>query len=129
MRNRAKCRKCQDIIESFHSIDFVSCRCGTIAIDGGTHKYKVYADDFSDIIRVDDLGNEIYIQVQDSIIKNSEDPPTQSKKDLLGLLEDAIKNMENWPSDALQTYVTHGDILGLLSILSRILRVDCKEDN
>jgi hypothetical protein len=34
-RNRARCRQCGDIVESTSRHDFVSCRCGAIAVDGG----------------------------------------------------------------------------------------------
>lgn len=34
-RNRARCRKCITIIESEHRHDYVSCKCGAIAVDGG----------------------------------------------------------------------------------------------
>lgn len=36
LRNMAKCRKCNDIIESKHRHDFKFCKCGAIAVDGGT---------------------------------------------------------------------------------------------
>lgn len=36
VRNMAKCKRCGDIIESKYSHDFVSCKCGAIALDGGT---------------------------------------------------------------------------------------------
>lgn len=34
-RNAAKCRKCNDEIESMHVHDFKYCKCGTIFVDGG----------------------------------------------------------------------------------------------
>ena len=34
-KNQAKCRKCKDVIESKHRHDFVSCKCGSIFVDGG----------------------------------------------------------------------------------------------
>jgi len=36
-RNRARCRRCGDIIESRALHDFVWCRCRAIAVDGGDH--------------------------------------------------------------------------------------------
>ena len=36
IRNRIKCLKCGDIIESKHRHDFVWCSCGSCAVDGGT---------------------------------------------------------------------------------------------
>lgn len=38
IRNAAQCAKCEDVIESTHRHDFVSCKCGAIFIDGG-HDY------------------------------------------------------------------------------------------
>ena len=36
-RNSAECLKCGDKIESRHVHDFVSCSCGNIGVDGGSH--------------------------------------------------------------------------------------------
>jgi hypothetical protein len=36
MRNRIKCRKCGDIIESKSRHDFVWCKCKSVAVDGGS---------------------------------------------------------------------------------------------
>jgi hypothetical protein len=36
MRNRVKCRKCGDIIESKTRHDYVTCKCGAVAVDGGS---------------------------------------------------------------------------------------------
>jgi ribosomal protein L32 len=41
IRNRAKCKRCGDIIESKHSHDFVSCKCKAIALDGGTDYQRI----------------------------------------------------------------------------------------
>lgn len=35
IRNSAKCKLCDDEIESTHRHDFVSCKCGEIFVDGG----------------------------------------------------------------------------------------------
>lgn len=34
-RNRAKCKKCEDVIESTYGHDFKQCKCGAIFVDGG----------------------------------------------------------------------------------------------
>jgi hypothetical protein len=36
MRNRIRCRKCGDIIESKTRHDYVTCKCGAVAVDGGS---------------------------------------------------------------------------------------------
>lgn len=35
IRNRVKCKKCGDIIESKYRHDFVTCKCGAVSVDGG----------------------------------------------------------------------------------------------
>jgi hypothetical protein len=44
-RNRAKCLKCGDIIESKSRHDFVQCSCGEIFVDGGQEYYHAGAKD------------------------------------------------------------------------------------
>lgn len=36
--NKVRCKKCGDIIESETRHDFVVCKCGAVAVDGG-HDY------------------------------------------------------------------------------------------
>jgi len=38
--NRAKCKKCGDIITSDHRHDFKSCKCGAISVDGGSWYFR-----------------------------------------------------------------------------------------
>lgn len=38
VRNAARCRLCDDVIESKTVHDWVSCKCGAIFVDGG-HEY------------------------------------------------------------------------------------------
>ena len=38
VRNRIKCLKCGDIIESTYRHDFVMCSCGACFVDGGHDK-------------------------------------------------------------------------------------------
>ena len=33
--NKIKCKRCGDIIESINRHDFVNCKCGAVAVDGG----------------------------------------------------------------------------------------------
>lgn len=34
-KNKAKCKKCGDIIESTYRHNFVTCKCGSVSVDGG----------------------------------------------------------------------------------------------
>lgn len=36
--NKIRCLHCNDIIESKHGHDYVICKCGKVAVDGG-HNY------------------------------------------------------------------------------------------
>ena len=38
VKNKVRCKKCGDVIESKHTHDFVKCSCGEVSIDGG-HEY------------------------------------------------------------------------------------------
>lgn len=38
-RNRVKCKRCGDVIESLHQHDFKTCKCGSVSIDGGWNKH------------------------------------------------------------------------------------------
>ena len=49
IRNAARCKKCGDVIESKHRHDFVSCKCGAIAVDGGTDYIRWVFNDRDDI--------------------------------------------------------------------------------
>ena len=40
-RNRIKCLKCGDIIESKHVHDFKFCSCGNIFVDGGLEYSRI----------------------------------------------------------------------------------------
>lgn len=41
IRNMAKCKICDDVIESKHTHDYVMCKCGAIFLDGGK-EYQRY---------------------------------------------------------------------------------------
>lgn len=50
IRNSAKCKLCNDEIESKHRHDFVSCSCGEIFVDGGKSYIRRGAKDLNNII-------------------------------------------------------------------------------
>ena len=52
IKNKAKCLKCQQIIESRHCHDFVTCNCGGISVDGG----KDYLRRLGDLHNYEDLS-------------------------------------------------------------------------
>ena len=40
IKNIIKCNFCNDVIESKHRHDFVSCKCGRVSVDGGKDYFK-----------------------------------------------------------------------------------------
>lgn len=44
IRNAARCRKCDTVIESRTRHDFVTCRCGAIFVDGGLDYIRAGGD-------------------------------------------------------------------------------------
>jgi hypothetical protein len=130
MRNRAVCRLCNTIIESKHRNDYVTCACGEISLDGGSDSgyIRIIAKDFANCKRIDDEGNEIIFIVKD---KNELDTvePTKSKRTILiDALRTLIENMNRLPPDAMNSHVTHYDLLSVLLILEELLTDFCKED-
>jgi hypothetical protein len=144
MRNRAKCKLCNDIIESFHHYDYVSCKCGEISIDGGMDVRRCMARNWDNFLRVDDEGNEIIVKVKEkeelkplnekeivqdwvseelkTVDKWPESKPT--KKELIGMLDDMRKNIEALPQQAMTMPINHYDFCSLLILLSSILRAE-----
>lgn len=56
--NKAKCRRCGDIIESKSVHDYVICKCGAIAVDGGKEYLRRSAIDLNDIIEMSEETEE-----------------------------------------------------------------------
>ena len=113
MRNIAKCRLCESIIESTHEKDYVTCKCGEISVDGGT-LLRCAAKNFDNFIRVDDEGNEIIVKVVDA--------PKPTKEQLIEYLDEMRKNIEKLPTNALLTPVTQYDLASALLLIHSIFK-------
>lgn len=124
MRNRAKCKLCGDILESFHRYDYVTCRCGEISIDGGGDYYHCSAKNFDNFLRVDDEGNEIVVKIQDAdnSTTKEESQPELKRKDLIDMLEAMYKNIENLPSAAQHSPINHYDLYCALALIHQIFK-------
>lgn len=132
MRNRAKCKLCNDIIESYHPTDLVYCSCGQIGLDKGDGM-KCMADNWENFLRIDDDGKEIPVTVQNESTAGL--PQAEScgevvpkikpdKKEIKILVDEMIKNYENLPQQAMYAPTTHADLLSVLLILSTMLAAD-----
>jgi len=124
-RNRAKCKLCRCIIESFHPTDYVMCNCGEIFVDAG-EALKCGAKKWDNFLRIDDNGNEIVIKIKEEIndvkpLYNGEKP---TKKQLIEMLDEMANNIEKLPQHAMTAPITHYDHWSLITLLSAILRSD-----
>lgn len=151
MRNRAKCRLCGEIIESFAVGDYITCKCGEIGVHGGPIKFEcAVRSDWGNFVRIDDNDKEVEITVKDksTIRKNQmvEEIPTSkeslhvekgpdvkplykdkdrpTKEYLLNELERMIALIEGLPQGAMLQPVTHYDLASALILISSILRSD-----
>jgi hypothetical protein len=59
LKNSIKCNHCNDEIESKHRHDFVKCKCGKIAVDGGKDYRRTMFTEISDFTdtSIDDDGS------------------------------------------------------------------------
>ena len=118
MRNRAKCRICNTIIESFTINDLVECDCGEIAISGGSQKLDCFAGNFSNFMRVDDEGNEIVVSIQERPFTSTK----PSRAELIEILDEMRKRTENLPPVALYSPATNADLASVLMLVSEIFK-------
>ena len=125
MRNRAKCKLCNDIIESLSRYDLVNCKCGEISITGGKDELHAYAKSWHNFLRVDDLDNVIVPKIIDKDQPEPTELPPLTKAELMQSLDDLIAVYENLPQHAKEGYVTHYDLMSALLNISMILK--CKE--
>jgi len=124
MRNRAKCKLCNNIIESFTILDVIECKCGEIEIWGGTQKLGCAAKDWSNFLRVDDNDKEHPVTVKnDSDAKPLDTPQGKpTRLEMLDMLDEMVKSYENLPRHALEGFATNQDLTSILILLSAILR-------
>ena len=72
MRNRAKCKLCGDILESFHKFDQVECSCGEISITGGQYGFACGYKHIKNFIRIADNNEEIPVKLARSYESDQE---------------------------------------------------------
>jgi thymidylate synthase len=126
MRNRAKCKLCQDIIESFHSTDLVICKCGEIYVDAG-ESMKCGAGNWDNFLRVDDEGNEIVPIIKEKgdvkpLYTYEEYNEKLTKKELIDMLDNMIKKIEEMPYQSMTSPITQYDYYAGLLLLSALFK-------
>lgn len=129
MRNRAKCKSCNSVLESFHRHDFVTCKCGAIAIDGGQESGYMRAvfDNIENFVRLDEQDNEIpikFVEKETEATIEKREVKTISKSEQRQLALQELKHLrdmiEGMNEQAKQLPINHydwGSLLILLSIL------------
>jgi hypothetical protein len=90
-------------------------------VDGGA-AMRCAAREWSNFVRVDDLGNEIKI----TVIDQNEQKPT--KNDLLDQLRAQMTYLENLPAQALSASASNYDLFALMALLLAIFNSDFKEE-
>jgi len=127
MRNRAKCRLCNSIIESLTDKDFITCQCYEISISGGKDSFHAQANDFKNFLRIDDDDKEIEVTYQESAnVKplDNEEYPKPSKKEMIFMLEEMARNIEKLPPHAMLAPINHYDFCSLMILLSSLFRAE-----
>lgn len=132
MKNRAKCKLCDSVIESFHKYDYVTCKCNEISVSGGNDLMECGARNWDNFVRIDDAGKEISIKVVDYKDNNAIPLPDMqrvkpTKQELIEMLHTMAKSIEDLPSQAMSAPITHYDLLSLLLLLSALFEADCKD--
>ena len=122
MKNRAKCKLCQSIIESYHRTDYVSCTCSQIAVYGGPDLMQCSAIDWANFLRVDDNNNEIAVKIREpgATFETKSDQTTSktSRADLIYILDEMIASIDKLPQSAMTAPITNIEYQTLLCLLS-----------
>jgi hypothetical protein len=124
MKNRAKCRKCESVIESFYADDYVSCKCNAIYVDGGT-AMRCGAYNWDDFLRVDDAGNVIIPKIQSDIPRKENNKPNEivksKRQQQLEVINDMITRFESLPQHIMSQPIDHYDFVSLLLFIKSVL--------
>jgi hypothetical protein len=122
MKNIAKCKLCSSIIESFHTTDYVECKCGEISVSGGA-ALQCGSKDWNNFRRIDDMGNEIAVKVTEtSDVKPLDIQTKPNRKELLEMLNEMIKSYDRLPDHAMHAPITHYDFVSALLLVSSIFK-------
>jgi hypothetical protein len=137
VRNVAKCKVCEDIIESKHLHDYVVCKCGEIAIVGGEDHWYAFGKNATSLIRIDEETNYLGGDIQprsvcnqnaevhcNSNAKQGKDNEERgfSREELIDILDALAKSIERLPTGARLAPITHADHHDLITLISSIFR-------
>ena len=102
LQNKAKCKKCGQIIESKHRNDFVWCKCKSIAVDGG----KDYLRRLGDPENILELSVENDKKPKEKMLDLSEEEKIRIMKKIESLVkQSSIKKELKKSKKSLENYV------------------------
>ena len=57
LENKIKCKKCSEVIESTDRHDFIFCKCGAVAVDGGKDYLRRCGDrnDWEELSKIEEI--------------------------------------------------------------------------
>ena len=126
--NRAKCKLCESVIESFFQGDVVTCKCGEITVyDGAAMRSE--AKDYANFLRVNDKGvisPVTYVDEgkekpnDDGDVKSTDKSPTI--EELAQILDSCIEGFEKLPDHAKYQPVTHFDFNSFMLLIREFLK-------
>ncbi len=127
MKNRAKCRLCLSVVESFFEGDVCTCKCGEITVYDGS-AMRVEFRNVENFLRIDDLGNEIIIKYKDKEEPKGNEPQEKqpfkepTTGELIAELDRLIESYEKLPEHAKLAPVNCYDLISLMLVLTNILK-------
>ena len=122
MKNRAKCKLCGSIIESCHPMDYVVCKCGEIELNGGDAMLS-RANDYTNFVRVDDLGNEIAVKFTEHKADNAQKEVTdQGPIDLIGVIERLLEYDQQFLATGHNDTILRSELVTYIMIIVKILK-------
>jgi hypothetical protein len=123
-RNRAKCRLCNEIIESLHQHDFQSCSCGEISVDGGTSYYRCLAKDIKNFIRIGENDEEIEVRFKEEEEEEEKQPPKPltSREEKLDEMRIMLEQLSEMPEGAMSLFVSQYELYSYMLLVYSILK-------
>lgn len=126
IRNTAKCKLCNDIIESYHSNDYSLCSCGEIYVDGGPLGMRCGARNWDNFVRIDNDGNIVIPKIVDptdaSLVTDTADDVAVGLtfNDALDQLKHLEAVYRDLPQNVLYSSTSHSDMSSVLTLLVRV---------
>lgn len=132
MRNRAKCKKCDAVIESLYTGELVSCYCGEIEVYDGPqdnpNDLKSRAYDYANFIRIDDDNKEHEVRFEEGgKLKTVDRSGKPSAQEIMDVLKSRIDHYDHLPSQVQYSHVVYSDLIDILRCLVALHRLSFEE--